>query len=516
MRSFRPLLALVLGLLCLAPHPAVSQQRQLPPASERQEQPPSPSFMRGALGLPFLDQQTLKDAVYELASPEFEGRLTGTPGHDLAVRYASERFRAAGLRPGGTDGSFLQPFTIEANEVTGPIELRIEYEGWSGAPYRFGRDYVARGFSGSGRVEDASVVFVGYGLVDTETGWDDYAGVDATGKVALMFMGTPPGAGDWGEKSRPRFKASLAAERGARAILLIDDPGEGAISPIVSVYHGMEGVQQEDMPQLSVRNRIADDLLSGLPHSATSLRSHIADTQRPFPLELETRVTLEVGAQYTSERTTWNVVGWIDGSDPSLSDEYVIVGGHLDHVGRQGDVIFQGAQDNASGSVMVMSMAEAMARSAVKPRRSVAFVLFAGEELFLLGSEYFASHAPRPITDAVGMMNLDMVGTGPRLRMDGGATTPIFQQFAVDADRLYGGFDLADSEPTPAVPGASDHTAFINAGVPTVYFHSSGAQGRAHTAEDLPEGIDYDAYYRTALVLYLTLFQMADRAPVIP
>ncbi len=467
--------------------------------------------MRGALGLPFIDRQALEEALHELSSPEFEGRLTGTAGHDLAVRYASERFRAAGLQPGGDDGSFLQPFPVEANEVTGPMELRIEYEGWSGPPYRFGRDYVARGFTGSGRVENAEVVFVGYGLVDSEKGWDDYAGADASGKVALMFMGTPPGTGDWGDRSRPRFKTQLAAERGARAVLLIDEPGEGSLSPIVSVYHGQEGVQREDMPQLSIRSRIADDLLRRSSHTTESLRRQIAELERPFPVELETRVTLEARAKYTADATTWNVVGWIEGGDPSVSDEYVIVGGHLDHVGRQAGEIFFGAQDNASGSVMVMAMAEAMARSAIKPRRSVAFVLFAGEELYLLGSEYFASHPPRPISNAVGMMNLDMVGTGPRLRMDGGATTPRFQQYAEDADGLYGGFGLADSQPTPAVPGASDHSAFINAGVPTVYFHSSGAGGRAHTAADVPELIDYEAYYRTTLVLYLTLFQMADQ-----
>ncbi|MFV1987727.1 MAG: M20/M25/M40 family metallo-hydrolase [Gemmatimonadota bacterium] len=501
-------LALVLGLACVAARPAISQESQ-PPSQSGSE--PAVSILRGALGLPFIDQQTLTEAVYELSSPEFEGRLTGTTGHDLAVRYAAERFRGAGLRPGGDDGSFLQPFIVEANEVTGPMELRIEHDGWSGPPYRFGRDYVARGFTGSGRVENAEVVFVGYGLVDPASGWDDYEGVDARGKVAVMFMGTPPGATEWGDRSRPRYKASLAADRGVRAVLLIDEPRGAALSPIVSVYHGQEGTQREDVPQLAIRSRVADDLLRGSAHTVESLQARVASSGQPFPIELETRVTLEAHARYTSERMTWNVVGWVEGSDASVSNEYVIVGGHLDHVGQQAGVLFAGAQDNASGSVMVMAMAEAMARSPIKPRRSVAFVLFAGEELYLLGSDYFATHPPRPITEAVGMMNLDMVGTGPVLRMDGGATTPDFQRFAVEADGLYGGFGLADGQPTPAVPGASDHSAFINAGVPTVYFHSSGAGGQAHTAADVPEKIDYDAYYRTTLVLYLTLFQMADR-----
>ncbi|UCD25091.1 MAG: hypothetical protein JSW51_03975, partial [Gemmatimonadota bacterium] len=173
------LLGLVLATALATPETVLTQQQ------------PSASIMRGAMGLPFIEREAMKQALYELASPEFEGRLTGTDGYALAARYASERFRNAGLVPGGPDGSFVQPFTVEANEVTGPMELRIEHDGWRGAPYRFGRDYVARGFTGSGRIENAEVVFVGYGLVDSEQGWDDYAGVDARGKVALMFMGAP-------------------------------------------------------------------------------------------------------------------------------------------------------------------------------------------------------------------------------------------------------------------------------------------------------------------------------------
>ena len=324
-------------------------------------------------------------------------------------------------------------------------------------------------------------------------------------------MGTPPGTGAWEDKSRPRFKSTLASRHGIRAILLIDDPGDGALSPIGSVYHGDVGTQQVAVPQLSIRNRIADDLLYGLPHTAATLRRQIADSGKPYPMALKTRVTLEARARYVAEAMTWNVVGFIEGSDPTVADEYVVVGAHLDHVGNQAGVLFAGAQDNASGSVMVMALAEAMSRSSTKPRRSVCFVLFAGEELFLAGSQYFAAHPPRPISQAVGMINLDMVGTGPRLRMDGGETTPAFQLMAVEADRLYGNFGLAEQDPTPAVAGASDHSAFINAGVPTIYFHSRGAPGRAHTPEDVASTIDYDAFARTTRVVYLTLFQMADR-----
>ncbi len=503
---------LLLG--CAVPGTALSQTRTRqtdPPVAEQRRHEPDASFMRAALGLPFIEEAQLEEMIYELASPAFAGRLTGTAGYDLAARFGVEHMRAAGLQPGGPEGTWLQPFTVETNLITGPMELRVEHEGWRGAPYRFGRDYVARGFTGSGRIESAEVVFVGYGLVDNEGDWDDYAGIDTRGKAALMFMGAPRNGVDWGERSRPRYKATVAKERGAVAILLIDDPGDGVLSPIVSVYHGMVGSQQTDLPQLSIRNRIADDLLYGLPHTAVNLRRAINESGGSHSMELNTRVTIEAHAEYTAEAQTWNVVGWIEGSDPAVRDEWVVVGGHLDHVGQQADMLCAGAQDNASGSVMVLGMAAAMARAPVKPRRSVCFVLFAGEELFLLGSEYFASDPPRPIENCVGMINLDMVGTGPRLAMDGGATTPIFQEFVEQADRYYGGLGIAERDPTQIRAGASDHSAFVNAGVPTVYFHSSGARGRAHTPEDVPETIDYDAFYRTTRVVYMTLFQMADR-----
>jgi len=450
-----------------APYPQDPGRRQ-PPVAEQKEWEPGPSLIRASMGIPYLQEKPLTEALVHLSSSLFEGRLTGTTGYDRAARYAAERFRAWGVRPGGENGTYFQPFTLEANEVTANPELRIIYGDWIGPAYRFGVDYVARGFTGSGHVEDAPVIFVGYGLEDDERGWNDYQGTQVEGAVALMFMGTPPGTGDWGEMSRPRYKATLARARGVRAILLIDDPGDASPSPIGSVYHGDVGSHQPDIPQLSIRDRVADDLLAGTPHTAESLRRQIADSGRPFPLRLRSRISIRTEARYEPAAQTWNVVGFIEGSDPAVADEYVIVGAHLDHVGQQGEVLFAGAKDNASGSVMVLGLAEAMSRSPVKPRRSVYFVLFAGEELFLAGSEYFAAHLPGPVEKAAGMINLDIVGVGPELRMEGGATTPLFQQMAVEADRLYGNLGLEDREPTPAREGASDHSAFVRAGIPTV------------------------------------------------
>jgi hypothetical protein len=494
----------------LAPSPQ-EPGRQQPPVAEQKEWEPGPSLIRAAMGIPYLQEEPLTEALKHLSSSLFEGRLTGTEGYDRAARYAAEQFRTWEVTPGGEDGTYFQPFTLEANEVTSNPELRMIHGDWIGPAYRFGMDYVARGFTGSGRIESAPVVFVGYGLVDAGRDWNDYQGISAEGTVALMFMGVPPGTGEWGEMSRPRYKATLARARGVRAILLIDDPGDASPSPIGSVYHGDEGTHQPDIPQLSIRNRVADDLLAGTPHTAESLRLQIADSGRPFPLRLRTRVSMQAEARYEPMAQTWNVVGFIEGSDPSVADEYVIVGAHLDHVGQQGDLLFAGAKDNASGSILVLGLSEAMSRSPVKPRRPVYFVLFAGEELFLAGSEYFAAHPPGPIERAAGMINLDIVGVGPNLRMEGGATTPLFQQMAVEADRLYGNLGIEDLDPTPAREGASDHSAFVRAGIPTVYFHSGGATGRAHTPADVAETIDFEAFARTARVVYATLFQIADR-----
>jgi hypothetical protein len=485
-------------------HPTPPHQRPIASADV-----PTISLERASLGIGRLDGAELERMVRELSSARFAGRLTGTPGYDRAARWAAEALRSAGVVPGGSDGSWFQPFTVEACEVTGPMELRIVRSGWVEAPYTFGVDYVARGFTGSGRIEEAEVVFVGYGLQDRTLGRDDFAGADVKGKVALMFMGAP--SAEWGEKGRPRFKATLAKRLGARAILFIDDPGAGASSPIASVYHGEEGTHQADLPMLSIRDRVADDLLRGSGQSAASLRQALGAGPVLAPFQAPARVTLEAHATYAPKAQTWNVVGWVEGSDPSVADEWVVVGGHLDHVGTQAGVVFPGAKDNASGSVMVLALARAMSAAPVKPRRSVCFVLFAGEELFLLGSEYFASHPPRPIEKCVGMINLDMPGGGNTLRVNGGASTPAFQQMAVEADRLFGGFALEEQRPTPSVEGASDHSAFVHRSVPTLYIAAGGGPGRAHTSDDIADTIDFQAYRRATTVVYLTLFQIADR-----
>ncbi len=501
--------SLVLALLPIGP--AGAQTRPGPPPQRplALADVPGLSLERAVLGIGRLDGAELERMVRHLSSERFTGRLTGTPGYDRAARWAAEVLRSAGAVPGGSDGSWFQPFTVEACEVTGPMELRIVRSGWVEAPYTLGVDYVARGFTGSGRVEEAEVVFVGYGLQDRTLGRDDYAGADLKGKVALMFMGAP--TAEWGEKGRPRFKATLARRLGARAILFIDDPGAGASSPIASVYHGEEGIHQADLPMLSIRDRVADDLLSGSGQSAASLRQALGAGPAPAPFRAPARVTLEAHAAYAPRAQTWNVVGWVEGSDPAVADEWVVVGGHLDHVGTQAGVIFPGAKDNASGSVMVLALARAMAAAPIRPRRSVCFVLFAGEELFLLGSEYFATHPPRPIEKCVGMINLDMPGGGNVLRINGGTSTPAFQQMAVEADRLFGGFALDEQRPTPAVEGASDHSAFVRRSVPTLYIAAGGGPGRVHTPDDIADTIDFQAYLRATTVVYLTLFQIADR-----
>ncbi|MFO7769711.1 MAG: M28 family peptidase [bacterium] len=511
------LLAAAGGLLLLftavAPADAVQQppSRQDPDVAVQKEWIPPDSLVRGALALPWLTRAELRKTLADLAAPEMEGRLTGTGGYERAARYAARKMQEADLRPGGEDGTYFQPFVVEANEIIGSVSLEVRGRDWTAPSYTPGVDFVARGFSGSGEVESAEVVFLGYGLSEPGLGWDDYEGVEPRGKVGLVYMGAPPVEAEWGEKTRPRYKATTAKQHGLRALVFIDDPGPGVPHPIVSVYHGQEGRHQPDLPQLSVTYGVADDLMRGTPFTARNLRRQMTDTGAPYSMGLPTRVSLEIHARYTPRAQTWNVVGFVEGSDPSLAADYIVVGGHLDHVGQQVDLLLPGAQDNASGSTLVLEMARALAAAPIKPARSVCFVLFAGEELFLLGSEYFAAHPPRSSDSMAGMINLDMAGTGPQLRMAGGATTPAFHQFAVDADRLYGGFGLAESEPRPIAPGASDHSAFVNAGVPTLYFASGGAPGRAHTSSDTVGTIDFDAMERTARVVYLVLYQMADR-----
>ena len=384
----------------------------------------APAITAPAEGLAVITAEALLADVTHLTDPSLDGRLAGSPGYLEAARWAADRLAALGLEPGGDSSgeerSYLQWFDIEYNEIAAAPRLSVTVGAGSSSDgssadgnsadgvateCHLGPDFTARGFTGSG-VFTAPVVFVGYGLSQPERGHDDYAGLDVAGKIVLCFKPNPawsPDSTGWDAGSHtPRVKSLAARAHGAVALLWFDVPavgGKPSRAPIGSVLHG-PGTQPEDFPQLEISEATAD-LLLGAAGEGARLRALIDTDQKPHSAPLAATAEVAVQARYSAAHPTCNVVGVLRGSDPARAGQALVIGGHLDHVGRQSpELYFPGANDNASGSAAVLRLAEAFTRAGQRPARTVVFVLFSSEESGLEGAKHHAAHPVLPPSHA--------------------------------------------------------------------------------------------------------------------
>ena len=476
--------------------------------------PAHPGSLRPAPAEELITPEALLETVTFLASPELEGRLAGSEGFRKAAAWSADRMRSLGLEPMG-DSDFLQRFRLEVNEIE---RCHLELPGWEGEPLVQGVDWSCRGFSGSGRIK-APVVFAGYGLSESERGYDDYAELDARGRVVLAFKQAPVWKLDddgWGEAHMPRPKALAAVEHGGLALLMVARPDiEGNPQPIGSVMHG-PGEQPRGVPQLEVAPRVAAWLLEGAETDLAGLHVRIDEAQAPASQPLERQVVVDVQAWYEPEAPTANVVGLLRGADPRLKDEVVVVGAHLDHVGPQGDgVWYPGANDNASGSAAVLALAEALARSPVPPARSVLFVLYAGEESGLQGARHMAAHPPVPVDDVVAVINMDCIGHGSgTLKLGGGEASPRLWELARSLDSE--GITVEETW----YGGGADAQPWFDNGLPTLYFVTEDSYTHLHKPEDLPQTLDPALHtavtrlaYRTMAILAEGSYEREERVP---
>jgi hypothetical protein len=457
-------------------------------------------------GLETIGSAELMKTVDFLASPPLAGRLAGGPGYMKAAHEMARRFRALGLQPGGED-SFFQNLEVEYEEITAAHLGLVRPDG-STRDLRLGPDFTCRGFTGSGRFT-APVVFAGYGVSTPEKGYDDYAGIDARGKVVLTFKAPPPFRLDslgWGDSTLPRPKGRIAAAHGARGLLIVaqGDP-EGLTKPIGSVLEG-PGPEDEGFPRLMVDVPVAQEMLAGSGRELAGLKAGIDSTRSPHSLDLPVSVQVDVRARYRAKQPSVNVVGILPGTDPALRDQYLVIGAHLDHVGSQAHLRFPGANDNASGVGAVIAIAEAFARGGVRPRRSVIFALFSSEESGLNGAKRFVERPPVPLGKIVACLNLDCVAVGDSIQLGSGKTSPKLWGLARDLDArgarrtveaTWGG-------------GGADATPFAEKGIPTLYFASRPSYTHLHQPGDTPDTLNPRLYETLARLAYQVAWKVAQ------
>ena len=433
--------------------------------------------------------------IQRLCADDFDGRRAGSPQHAKVIEYVSSRFRDCGLTPLNADGfqGYEQPMTMRYSLVRNDDDIKatISYmRPRKGGSVERAKSFAYRGYSGRGGLNlKSQVVFVGYGVQDQSAGRDDYKGLDVTGKIVLWIAGQPKD-----KLSRPATgarKMLTAYQHGAVACLAYRSPG---ISDEFGTNVGLSG-SIADFPCIAIDKSIATEVLG-------------ADPAKAKPGAIGADLRLKVTPVCDPERKTFNVIGVIPGADPQLKDEIVLVGAHSDHLGDMGPKqIFRGADDNASGTSVVLETARAISLSGLKPKRTIVFASWTGEECGLIGSNYFAAHPPFPLKEIISNVEVDMVGAGdPALMRTTGASAypDHYRHIASSAA------DLGIRLDADTIHGASDHLAFVRKRVPSSLISSGGFHPNYHTVRDTPEGLNPKVLESAAKLTALSVWRAAN------
>jgi Zn-dependent M28 family amino/carboxypeptidase len=466
------------------------------PGSEKTSRDTTVSTAALAPALATITGDDLLRHINRLASDGFEGRGPGTAGEDSSVAYITEQFKAIGLAPGNPDGTYIQPVSMIG--YTSHPEASIVVAGKT-MKLRFPDDYVgvSRRNANDIRVDNSDVVFVGYGVVAPEYGWDDYKGLDVKGKTIVMLVNDPavPNPNDSTKLDSTMFKGKamtyygrwtykyeIASDKGAAAAIIVHETGPAGYPYEVVV--GSWGRENFDVKETGPSNRVAVESWMALDKAKELFRTagldfdslHKAATRKDFkPVALNAKATFHV-RNTVREIQSKNVIGKIEGSDPNLRNEYVIYTAHWDHLGKdttiKGDQIFNGALDNASGTAALLTLAKAYKALPTPPARSLLFLAVTAEEQGLLGAKWYATHPLYPLNKTLADMNIDGVnqwGKTKDITVVGYGNSTMDDVLGGVLASQGGRTIKPDPEPEKGFFYRSDHFEFAKQGVPALY-----------------------------------------------
>ncbi len=448
-----------------------------------------PAVMQAAQAI---NADSLLQHIKDLSADSMEGRAPGTPGEQKATAYMQREFQALGLKPGNPDGTWIQKVQLigytshpTAKIVSGGKTLALEYPDDYVASSRHNRPEI--------KVDNSDVVFVGYGVVAPEYGWDDYKGLDVKGKTILMLVNDPPVtvAGDTAQLDTTMFKGKamtyygrwtykyeIASTKGAAAAIIIHETGPAGYP--YAVVKGSFSAEQFDIPSPTAEQRVpvegwitADKAREMFRDAGLNFDSlHAAAARKDFrPVTLKAKATWDVKVDVRTIESK-NVVAKLEGG--SKKDEYMVYTAHWDHLGRdtalKGDQIYNGALDNASGSAGLIEIARAFTKLATPPDRSILFLSVTGEEKGLIGSEYYATHPLYPLSKTAADLNMDGLNQWGRTKDVTviGLGNSTLDDVLGDVLAADGRLVRADPEPEKGFYYRSDHFSFAKEGVPAL------------------------------------------------
>ena len=468
-------------------------------------------FLLALVVIPFIftsaqiNEKNLMKTINYLSSKELAGRLPGHSGYTKAAQFMANNFRQLKLKPVGND--YFQKLKVEYNEITAPEHFAIIKNGRK-KEYKLGPDYAYRGFTGAGKL-NSEVAFCGYGLSQPELGYDDYAGIDVKNKIVVVFKYNPKWNidGKGFTNGNPREKAIVAAKHGATGILFVSLPNDvEPQKPIGSMIAGA-GEQMLNFPEVHIELYMADELFEGSGHTLKEMQTKIDAEKKPSSIYLKNKIDMEVHTKYQKEKEVVNIAGILEGTDPELKNEYVILGAHLDHVGSQaGKIYFPGANDNASGSAAVLQIAREFVAQKIKPKRSIMFVLFACEESGLYGATFMANNLPFPKEKVKVMMNMDCIACGDSIQINGGKGLPELWKSAKE-------FDMQNDKLMSASTGnggGADAEPFAKNGMNTLYFVTTNSYKYLHMITDTPETLNKPLFVAITKTAFHTLRKISS------
>ncbi len=532
--------------LCIALSVAVAGCNGTPTAVDQPLTLDSPEIATALAGV---DRTRIAQHMTVLADDAMEGRGPGSAGYESALRYVETAARSYGLTPAGEGGTFRQRVPLR-NSVVVEQGSSLSMRGPSGkATLVYGTDYLlsADPLREQVGIDDAPVVFVGYGVSAPALGYDDYAaGVDVKGRVVAYLSGAPAKlpSNERAYYSSGAVKEAAAIARGAVGTITFTSPDDPRFRWDVSVATSKQGgyawVDAQGKPNrgdealrgaASLNHSGVKALFAGAPKTPADVFAAAA-ASTPQAFELATHVSMATQSTHSDVESA-NVVARLEGSDPALKNEHVVYVAHIDHFGRgvpmNGDAIYNGAHDNASGVAIVLEVAHAYSTLPARPRRSVLFLFVTAEERGLLGSDYFARHPTVPADGIVADLTLDMpfmfhplLDIVPYGAQHSSLVTPVTRA----AERLKLGI-ATDPIPEQALFIRSDHFSFVRQGVPSLFIKSgftTGDPARDGSAinaayrrdvyhkpnDDMSQPFDFEAGANHARLNFLTGWQVAQ------
>jgi hypothetical protein len=475
-----------------------------------------------------------------LASDSLEGRMSLERGSEVAIQWIAAEFAKAGLKP-IVDDSYLQPVPlVEYRGDRQLSSLTLKINGKSETAQATG-NYPNDG-TYSGKID-----FAGFGITAPELDYDDYAGIDARGKIVLVFNHEPQeddaksifnGKGNT-RYANNRAKMSNAARHGAVAMLVMPDPNhpKGMVRGPLDDARARQQAQRTPRPIQAIADEssipvfnISAEVGAKLLKNPSELQSSIDATLKPQSVALDSEATLRVVNALRKRQLSYNVIGMLPGSDPTLSAETIMISAHYDHDGlAAGGGIYHGADDNGSGTVGVVALAKAFMKNPAKPKRSIVFAVYAAEERGLLGAYYYAAHPLRPLNTTRAVINFDMIGrneapstqtnglieiapdTSNELNIIGTKYSPDYRATVVKSNE-YAGLHLNykwDEDTVLSVLFRSDQYPFLMHDIPAMWWFT-GFHPDYHQTTDTADRINYVKMEKILKLAYISAFEFGD------